>query len=263
MSLTWVATDDFRYLDRGFYDDVGTVELQLTGGVVTQHGDIQASLQSSVGGGLVYNRAGLSASGRTDLDPFYFRGTIEGAARRKVLGGNIALRAFAGVAQGEHATAKQRQIYVQGADPLQQLYNPFLRSRGALLVGEDFHYHAPGGANVRGIDPRVSTSAIVGLNLTLERTLASRSSARLFKRIALAAYTDLAQGIGGDPQPLNGERLRFVADAGLGLRAEHKIGDTRFSTRIDFPLYLSRPELAQDRDAGDDELAFRWAFSFE
>ena len=28
-------------------------------------------------------------------------------------------RAFAGVSRGEDATAKQRQIYVQGADPLQ------------------------------------------------------------------------------------------------------------------------------------------------
>jgi peptidase M1-like protein len=263
MSLSWVATDDFRYLDRGFYDDVGTVELQFTGGVVTQQGDIQASLRSSIGGGLVYNRAGLSASGRTDLDPFYFRGTIEGAAQRQLSGARVALRAFAGVAQGNHATAKQRQIYVQGADPLQQLDNPFLRSRGSLLVGDDFHYHAPGGTNVRGIDPRVSTSAIVGLNVVLERNLRSRPSAHLFNRIALAAFTDLAQGIGGDPQPLTGERLRFVADAGFGLRAEHKIGDTRFNTRIDFPLYVSRPELAQDRDAADKKVEFRWTFGFE
>jgi hypothetical protein len=26
---------------------------------------------------------------------------------------------------------------------------------------------------------------------------------------------------------------------------------------------VSRPELAQDRSPGDDELAFRWVFSFE
>jgi hypothetical protein len=258
-----VATDDFRYLDPGLYDDVGTIELQLSSGVVSQGHDVQGSLRSSVAGGLVYNRQGLSASGRTDLNPFYFRGSLEGTARRRLLGGVVGLRAFAGVATGDHATAKQRQIYVQGADPLQQLHNPFLRSRGALLVGDDFRYHAPGGANVRGIDPRVSTSAIIGINLELERTLAARPSARLFNRIALAAFTDLAHGIGGPDQPLTGDRIKFIADAGLGLRADHRIGDTRFTTRFDFPLYVSRPELAQDREAGDNEVEFRWTFSFE
>jgi hypothetical protein len=259
LRLQWVATDDFRYLDPGLYDDVGTVDLHLTSGVATQIGDVQAGFRSSIGGGLVYNRSGLSG----DLDPFYFRWTIEGTGRRHLPWGNFAARVFAGLSKGDNATAKQRQIYVQGADPLQQLYNPFLRSRGALLVGDDFRYHMPGGAGVRGIDPRVSTSAIVGINLELERTLATRSSARIFNRIAIAAFTDLAHGIGGPDQPLTGNPVRFLADAGLGLRADHHIGDTRFTTRFDVPLYVSRPELAQDRGPGDDKVEFRWTFSFE
>jgi hypothetical protein len=263
VTLQWVHPDDFRYLDRGYYDDAATVELELAGAVTTQHDDVQAGLRTTVGGGLAYNRRGLDASGRSDLDPFYLRGTIEAAARHRLLGGNIAARLFAGVATGDHVAAKQRQIYLQGADPLAQLYNPFLRSRGALLVGDDFHYQEPGGAGVRGIDSRVSTGSLVGLNLELERALFSRPSARLFNRIAVAVFTDLAQGIGGPVQPLTGDRIRFLADAGLGIRAEHRIGDTRFSTRFDFPLYVSRPELAQDRDAGDDELGFRWVFSFQ
>ena len=61
------------------------------------------------------------------------------------------------MAAGDHAAPKQRQIYLQGADPLEQLDNPFLRSRGALLVGEDFRYQMPGGAGLRGMDSRVST----------------------------------------------------------------------------------------------------------
>ncbi|HEX7338095.1 MAG TPA: M1 family metallopeptidase [Gemmatimonadales bacterium] len=263
LTLAWVATDDMRYLDPALYDNVGTVELQLTSGVITSHDDIQASLRSSIGGGLVYNRDGLAASGRSDLNPFYFRWTLEGTARRRLLGGQAAVRAFAGVSRGDDATAKQRQIYLQGADPLQQLNNPFLRSRGALLVGDDFRYHAPGGANVRGIDPRISTSAVVAINLELERTLKARPSARLFNQVAVAAFTDLAHGIGGPDQPLTGERIGFVADAGLGLRADHRIGDTRFTTRFDFPFYLNRPALAQDRAAGDHNVEFRWTFSFQ
>ena len=264
VSLTWVGTDDFRYLDRGFYDQVGTVELQSFGGVTTQSGKWQLALQSSVGAGLVYNRDGLAATGRPELNPFYFRGSLEGTARRPLgTKSNVAARLFAGYARGDDETAKQRQIYLQGADPLQQLYNPFLRSRGSLLRGEDFHYHSPGGAGVRGIDSRISTGAVVALNLELGRTLLSRPTARLFSRVALAAFTDLAHGIGGEAQPLTSDRIRFLGDAGLGLRADHRIGDTRFTTRFDFPLYVSRPELAQDRTSGDNQLDFRWTFSFE
>jgi hypothetical protein len=264
VSLQWVATDDFRYLDPGFYDRVGTVEVQLASGVTTRTGKWQLDMRSSIGGGLAYNRQGLATSGRPDLDPFYFRGFLEGTARRSlgkrmVIGGRV----YVGAGTGDDAAAKQRQIYFQGADPVEQFPNPFLRSRGALLVGDDFHYHSPGGAGVRGIDPRVSTAAIVSLNLELERTLLSRPATRLFNRVALAAFTDLSHDIGGSAQPLTGDRIKFLGDAGLGVRAEHRIGDTRFTTRFDFPLYVSRPELAQDRAPGDDELKFRWTFSFD
>jgi hypothetical protein len=113
------------------------------------------------------------------------------------------------------------------------------------------------------VDPRVSTAAIVALNLELERALVVRPNAPLFSRIALAAFTDLSHAIGGSAQPLLGDRIRFLGDAGLGIRAEHRIGDTRFTTRLDLPLFVSRPALAQDREPGDDQFAFRWTFSFQ
>jgi hypothetical protein len=262
--VQWVQPDDFRYLDRGLYDDAGTVELQVGGGVTGGAGDWRLGLRAGAGGGLAYNRAGLQATGRPDLDPFYFRGTLTATARR-ALGRRLGFgaRLFLGAAGGDHVAAKQRQIYFQGADPLEQLGNPFLRSRGALLVGDDFRYHAPGGAGVRGADPRLSTGAALGLVLELERTLLARPEARLFNRVGLAAFTDLAQGIGGAAQPLLGDRLGFLADAGIGLRAEHRIGDTWFMTRLDLPLYLSRPEAAHDRSAGDGEVELRWTFSLE
>jgi hypothetical protein len=264
VKLQWVAPDDFSYLDPGLYEDAGTVELSVGGGVLTRSGKWDLSLRTSTGGGLAYHRQGLDATGRPELDPFYFRGHAEGIARRPLGSGlNLAARLFLGVAGGEDEAAKQRQIYFQGADPLEQLNNPFLRSRGALLVGDDINYHAAGGAGVRGIDSRVSTASIVALTLELEQSILPRPGAKLFRGIALAAFTDLSQAIGGSAQPLTGNRIRFLADAGLGFRARHRIGDTEFSTRFDFPLFVSRPELAQDREPGDEELEFRWTFSFE
>jgi hypothetical protein len=48
---------------------------------------------------------------------------------------------------------------------------------------------------------------------------------------------------------------------GFGLRADHRIGDTKFITRFDIPLYVTRPELSV-RPTGND-VEFRWVFSFE
>jgi hypothetical protein len=251
LSLTWVGIDDTRYLDPGLYDDVGTVELESFGGVKTESGKWLLSLQSSLAGGLTYNRNGLAASGRPELKPFYYRVSMEGIARRK-LGNtrNLATRLYLG-AVGDEGTAKQRELYVQGADPFQVLNNPFLRSRGSLLAGEDFNYHAPGGAGVRGMDRTVSTTLVAALNLDLEQTLLARPAARLFNRIAVAAFTDLAAA----------NRLEFVSDAGVGLRADHRIGDTRFTTRFDLPLFVNRPESSVQ--PGEDDIDFRWVFSFE
>jgi hypothetical protein len=261
--LQWVHPDDFRYLDSGYYEDVGTVEVTVSEGVTLKTDRWQLAARTSLGGGLAYNRDGLAASGRADLDPFYFRGSIEGTAHRTLGKFGFGARFFAGVAAGNDEAPKQRQIYLQGADPLEQLANPFLRSRGALLVGDDFRYQVPGGGGIRGIDPRVSTASVIALDLELDRTLIARPKASLFSRVSIAAFTDLAQAIGGSAQPLTGERIHFLADGGVGLRAEHRIGDTRFVTRIDLPLFVSRPLLAQDRSPGDDQVAFRWVFSFE
>jgi hypothetical protein len=260
VSLTWVGIDDMRYLDPGLYDDVGTVEVQTFGGVTGAAGKWELGLQSSLGGGLIYNRDGLDAAGRPDLNPFYFRGSVEGIARRS-LGEtrNLGARLYLGYSAGDNATAKQRQIYYQGADPFQVLYNPFLRSRGALLVGDDMHYHAPGGAGIRGLDSRLSSSAIVSLNLEIDQALMTRPTTPLFRRVALALFTDLA--VGDNIDPADTDAARFVGDAGIGLRAEHRIGDTRFTTRFDLPLYVSRPELSV-RPTGKD-VDFRWVFSFE
>ncbi len=262
LSLTWVGIDDVRYLDSGLYDEVGTVELQSFGGVSTASGKWQLALETTLGGGLVYNRDGLAATGRPELNPFYLRGSMQGTARRPVGTGRIvAARLFAGYARGDDETAKQRQIYLQGADPFQELYNPFLRSRGSLLAGEDFHYHAPGGAGVRGVDRRVSTGAVVAFNVELEQAIVTRPTARLFNRVAVAGFTDLAHAFGGADQPITGEPLRFIANAGIGLRADHQIGDTRFTTRFDVPLYVSRPELSVRPTGNKGE--FRWVFGFE
>ncbi|HXW96594.1 MAG TPA: M1 family metallopeptidase [Gemmatimonadales bacterium] len=257
-SLTWLTPDDFRYLDRGYYENAGTVELEAHGAVTDRRNGWDLGIAVAAAGGLAYNREGLAAAtGRTDLDPFYGRFTLTATGRRD-LGARwrLGTRFFGGVSTSGNDPVKQRQIYAAGADPLEQFANPFLRSEGALLVRPDVYYHAPGGGDLRGFDPHLSSQAVLALNLELERALLIRGDAKLFRRMALGAFGDAGQMIGD-----NGS-TRFLADLGLGLRAEHQIGETSFTTRADFPLYVNHPALAADTHPGTNRAGFRWSFSF-
>ena len=104
----------------------------------------------------------------------------------------------------------------------------------------------------------MSTGALVALNLELEQTLLGRPTAGLFNRVAVAAFGDLAYAFDGSGATLSSE---FIGDAGVGFRADHRIGDTKFTTRFDVPLYVNRPELSVHPT--DEDFNFRWVLSFE
>jgi hypothetical protein len=244
------------------------MELQLASGVQDQRGPWALASRLTAAGGLAYNRNGLAAAlGRAGAESFYGRFTVTGTARRS-LGRNgpwsLAGRLYAGVTTGDRAVVRQRQLYLAGADPLAQFSNPFLRSRGALLIRPDFYYHAPGGAGLRGFDPRLSAAGIVALTGELERTIRRKPQGKLFRRIGLAAFGDAGHAFNDQRLYPGGGQLEFLADLGVGIRAEHRIGQTTFTTRADFPLFVSRPALAQDTGPGRGEKAgFRWVVSFE
>ncbi len=79
-------------------------------------------------------------------------------------------------------------------------------------------------------------------------------------RVAVALFGDGALG-DGDLDPSGRGRLRGAADAGVGLRIDHRIGETRFQTRVDLPLWVTVPALAREHTAGDRRLAWRWICS--
>ena len=265
-AIQWVAIDDARYLDPGYYEPVGTVEATLGSGVEDRAGSWQLAAHTTITGGVAYAKPGLlSATGGSGADEIYGRVAVDATARR-ALGRqqrwNVGARLFAGATLGNDAPVKQRQTYLAGADPYEQLANPFLRSRGALLVRKDVNYTMPGGAGLRGYDPRLSTIGVVAGTAELERVLRSAPRATLFSRVAVAAFGDAGHAISDGTILRDIPKVGFLADAGVGLRAEHRIGDTRIITRVDFPLYVSRPELAQDTHPGTDRVGFRWQFSF-
>lgn len=260
VSLRWVGVEDTRFLDPGYYEDVGTVELAASHGVALRSGAWHLGADAALTGGLAYAKGGLAAAtGRTDADEFYGRVSLSGTARRTLgKAWGIGARLFAGSTISNDTPVKQRQTYLAGADPYAQLYDPFLRSRGALLVRPNFYYQTVGGAELRGYDPRLSTIGVVASNIELERYLRAAPKAKLFSRVSALAFGDFGQTISDGTIVRPTRKLGFLADAGLGLRAEHQLGDRRITTRIEFPFWVSRPELAQDTHPGTAEFGFRW-----
>lgn len=259
LSLRLVGIDDARFVDPGQYEPVGVVELALEQGVSTRTGGWQLAAASSVGGGLVFDREELESIGG-EREQFYLRATLEGTARRRLGTGKwrVGGRALVGYAGWEGGAPLQRQMFVANPDPFGQLNNPFVRSRGALMVGNDMAYHAPGGGNVRGADFRIASPGLAALNAELEFEARRKPRGRLLNRLAFAGFADAAQGFGAAD-----ERVDFLADAGVGVRASHRIGDTPFETRLDFPLYLSEPAFARNDFARDEPFDFRWVFSVQ
>ncbi|HKV74247.1 MAG TPA: M1 family metallopeptidase [Gemmatimonadales bacterium] len=266
VSLQWLDVYDMRYLVAGQYDDAGTLEGQLFLRSEARHGRWTVAAATSVGGGVMYSQLGPGVSTARRYDTgLYFHGTAELTARR-TLGTKFRTnwRAFAGVSESGDPVVRQRQIFLAGADPYEQFRNPFLRSAGSPLAGEDFHYQTPGGAGVRGLSPLAAATQAYSLGGELEwNAFDQKGKGKLFRRIDLAAFGDAALA-NGDVAAVQGETgLKFAGDAGLGVRMAHRIGQTDFVTRFDVPLYVSRPELGVDGAHAGEQIRFRWVFSFE
>lgn len=262
LTLRWVDVFDTAFVDPGFYDDAGTVEGSLYGAISGRSGAWQLGLGATAGVGVMYGYAGAGTITSSSYDAQgYFRGALTATARR-TLGAKwgVAFRGYAGAALADEPVVKQRQVYLAGADPYQSLYNPFLRSEGALLVRPGVYYQAPGGANLRGFDPHASSRQAYALNAQVERTVVTRRNARFFSSVSLSAWGDAALAdLPSGSAPYG--PLRGFYDAGLGVSASHRIGTTSFVTRFDFPLFVSEAGLAQDADPSDT-VGFRWLFSF-
>jgi hypothetical protein len=266
-SVRWLVTTDTRYLDPALWDGGGTVEAQGWVRSQDQRGIWSVSGRLGLGGGVEYrNRgSGLATEDSYDAQP-YLRLTAEATARR-TLGrkASLTLRGYAGWVESGRHPLKQRQLFVAGADPYEQFANPFLRSRGALLAGSDVHYQMPGGGGLRGLAPGTSATRLVAISADADRTVLSRPDRdtttqrgmRLFREVRLAAFGGAAVGNGDIPR--TGTSAAFVADAGVGVKMGHRIGQTSFVTRFDVPFVVTRPRLTVGRT--DGAVQFRWVVS--
>ncbi len=264
-SLTVMAVTDARYLDRRRWDDVNTAELTAWASRTRERepGASSSRVEVTAGQAFLPKLKVLNTVDPVPLPPRdirsapYARGVLD--ARRDVPAGGIDLR-FRFVAAGTLGGSRvplQRRIFLGGADPYGTFTDPFLRSRGAPWARSGAHYQAAGGLGLRGFSTFVTATWGVALNAEAAVRLVTRPQRRLFSDIRLAAFADAALL---DPAALG---RAAAGDAGIGLRATHRVGPTRFVTRVDFPLLVTRPEAAVGGIAGHGAFRARWVWSLE
>jgi peptidase M1-like protein len=261
----WMATTDLSYLDRRLWADGGTVEAGPWVSTRLPHGRATIAARFDVRGGLAYWNPGFGivAANRYDVEGF-LRLSGEASVRAPFwLGSTLGARVFAGGIVQQAAPLPQRRFPVGGADPYQTFTNPLLRSTGALLVRPDFHYQAPGGANLRGFSNVAAGRWALALNVEGTKSLLRRRSG-LVRSVAVEGFADAGVvDTMAIPSATAGKRYTTLYDGGVGLVTRHQLGDRAWTMRFELPLVVNRWDFAADQRPGKGRLALRWQVSLE
>ncbi len=261
----WMATTDLGYLDRRRWDDAGTIEAGPWASTVAQWGPTVLRAKVVGHAGVVYWNPGVGvvSPDRYDVEG-YGRATAEVSVRTAFwLKSTLGLRVFAGGYLGGSNPVKQRRIMVAGADPYETFTNPFLRSRGALFVRPDFHYHAPGGANLRAFRDDLGGRWALAINLELTRSVFRREEG-ILRDVAFEGFFDggLVDSLATRPSP-TGKWYSDLNDGGVGLVTRQQVGDLGWTMRFEVPFSMNDWGRAADFRPPGGHLAFRWQVSLE
>jgi hypothetical protein len=253
----WMAVSDLGYVDRRLWDNAGTIEAGPWGSITSTHGDRVWKAGASLRFGAVYRNpgAGVQSSSRYDVEGF-FRPTADISLRTPHLG----VRLFGGTYLAQNLPALQRRIMIAGADPYSTFTNPLLRSRGALFVRPDFHYQAPGDANLRAFRPDRGGRWALGVNLEGTKTVFKRANG-LLASIAVEAFGDAGLVDTLAVPAADGHSYTTLYDGGLGVMTRHRINDLEWTMRFEVPFVVNRWDYAADAPGG--RFAFRWQVSLE
>ena len=254
----WVATRQTAFLDDALWENAGTVEIgRFDDWRFTLWGS-QARVRLDYRAGLTYSKPGANTTG-----PEPFARIIGSASIRKPIAGFVVgVRAFAGGYVADDPPILQRRIPLNGADPYETLRNPFVRTQGSLLGGTDIIYHSPGNGNLRGFRPGIGGRWMVGGSVEVEKTVVRRDRG-IFRSAAVTVFGDGALIDTLAVRSVFGNGMTPVSDAGVGARFDLRVGDINFPVRIEFPFFVSEPNLAHERIPGGERLSFRWLISFQ
>ena len=121
----------------------------------------------------------------------------------------------------------------------------------------DFHYHAPGNANLRAFRADLGGRWAVGVNI--------EGTKPLYGGTALEGFLDL--GVVDTlavPSAPAGKSYTTLYDGGVGIVAHRQVRDLPVTLRLEFPLVVNRWNYAADWNGRNQgPLAFRWQVSLE
>lgn len=256
-SLRWLAVHDDRFLNSESWDVGGTLELPVWLERRGQVGAWQTRARGTLTGAVEYRRPGdgITTATRYDMQP-WARAELEVTAQRPITSAvSLGVRASHASLMSADPVLPQRRLFVAGADPYEQMANPFLRAVGAPLVRGEMagHWHAAGGGNVRGFDAAIASNHRTAVNVEVVATVLQRQTAWL-SRVALVAFADAARlgearGVGGDTESLvlRAPLRRTLVDAGVGVRMQHRILGAAFESRVELPFYVNDAAWASTR----------------
>ena len=257
----WMAVHDLGYVDRRLWDNAGTIEAGPWAAVTSRSGDRVWRARVGVRGGVVYRNPGAGAPSTTryDIDGFA-RVTGDVSVRMPALGVRLFFGSY--LANSKSLPPLQRRIMLAGADPYETFTNPLLRSRGALFVRPDFHYQAPGDANLRGFRPDLGGRWAVALNMEGIKTLFRRASNDgLLNHVALETFLDAGLVDSLAVPASGGHSYTTLYDGGVGFVTRHRINELAWTMRFEVPLIVNRWDYAAD--GTDKRVRFRWQVSLE
>jgi peptidase M1-like protein len=266
LDAIWMAVNELAYVDRDLWDNAGTIEVEPWTSVVKRSGSTTWRGRLGLRGGLVYRNpgAGISTTNRYDVELFA-RPTAEISVRTPfILKTTFGARLFGGAYLAQNGPPLQRRIMVSGADPYETFTNPLLRSKGALFVRPDFHYHAPGDANLRGFRPDLGGRWAVALNMEGTKSVYRRRQGFL-RDVSLEAFADAGLVTSQAVPSATGASYTTLYDGGLGVLTRHRINDLVWTMRFEMPFVVNRWDYAADVGdaATDGRLHFRWQVSLE
>jgi Peptidase family M1 domain len=202
-----------------------------------------ASIRATVGGASAPDRGYVKSEGS-----FAWRLPVVAAT-------TMGLRLYGGLATSSRPD--ERALYLSASDPVATFYNHWWRPRGSILKQSE-HWLPLGGAALRGYDWMAASDAVLAVNGELSRNLVSRRS-RQGLSVALNAFGDAASVKAPGVSP---RRYDNLGDAGVGLSVKGMFFDQPLTLRIDSPFYVTRPDLAIDREHNADRLAPRVVVTF-
>jgi hypothetical protein len=257
----WMAVSDVGYVDRRLWDVAGTIEAGPWGSITSVRGNATWRARADIRGGVIYRNsgAGVQSSTRYDLE-----GLFRSSGAASVRTPHFGVRLFGGASLAQTTPPLQRRIMLAGADPYTTFTNPLLRSRGALFVRPDFHYQAPGDANLRAFRPDLGGRWAIGVNLEATQRVFQRESQNwnwLFSDVTLEGFADAGLVDTLAVRASGTQSYTTLYDAGVGVVTRHRINELAWTMRFEVPFVVNRWDYAAD--GTDQRLRFRWQVSLE